>query len=93
MGTSFQNIENGLFVEGIEEAVVHSHTELEQAIVVGSDIHSGTIRQTSLDAAVLIEAEELANVAVLAVRPALVLLVEYEVRLLAVGVGYLVTIL
>lgn len=84
---------NGLLVESIVEAIVHRHAELVQAILVGSDIHLCATWQTGLDAAVLIEAEQLVNVAVLAVRPALVLLVEYEVRLLAVGVGYLVTIL
>ena len=84
---------NGLLVESIVEAIVHCHAELVQTILVGSDIHLCATWQTGLDAAVLIETEQFANVAVLAVRPALVLLVEYEVRLLAVGVGYLVTIL
>ena len=84
---------NGLLVESIVEAIVHSHTELEQAIVVGCDVHSCTIRQTSLDAAILVEAEEFADIAILTVRPALVLLVEYEVRFFALRVGNLVTIL
>ena len=68
-----------LLVHGEVQASVHGHANLVKTIFVGRNVHLLTIRQASLNAAILVETEELTDVAILAIRPALVLLVEYEV--------------
>ena len=56
-----------LLIKCVIEAIVHCHTNLEKAILVGWNVHLLAVWQTSLDAAILIKAEEFTDIAVLAV--------------------------
>lgn len=56
-----------LLIECVVEAIVHCHTNLEKAILVGWNVYLLAVWQISLDAAILIKAEEFTDIAILAV--------------------------
>ena len=55
-----------LLVHSEVQAAVHRHANLVETIFIGRNVHLLAVRQASLDAAILVETEELADVAILA---------------------------
>ena len=74
-------------------ATTSSHANLMQTSLVQTDIHLLAIGQRHTNGAIVVEAEDLAHLTILNLRPRVVLLVVDELQHLAFRVGNLISIL